>query len=241
MFEANRTCSGLGKGASTLVSYFERNGAPACPKGANPAEWMLQVIKPPADGYKGFDWHQIWRGSPEYQAVKKELGRLRALPASSPPRDNAVHEDGSQHEEFVSPFRTQFLEVLLRTAKHFWRSPTYIWSKIILIALSVSGRVHPITELATLTDILWQSLYLGFSFKADNSIQGLQNQLWAIFMLLVLFININEQAMPMFVPQRALYEVRERPSKMYRWTGKPTMSPNLTERLEANSCDSQHT
>lgn len=37
-------------------------------------------------------------------------------------------------------------------------------------------------------------------------------------MLLVLFLNINEQIMPMFLPQRALYEARERPSKIYRWT-----------------------
>lgn len=50
--------------------------------------------------------------------------------------------------------------------------------------------------------------------------QGVQNQLYAIYMFLVLFGNINEQIMPMFVPQRDLYEARERPSKMYQWTGK---------------------
>lgn len=31
--------------------------------------------------------------------------------------------------------------------------------------------------------------------------------------------------MPMFVPQRALYEARERPSKIYRWTSKASFSP----------------
>lgn len=106
---------------------------------ANPAEWMLQIIESPTDGSKGTDWHQIWRDSPEYQAVKTELGRLRALPAASPPNyDSVIHGDESQHQEFVAPFWTQFREVLLRTSKHFWRSPTYIWSKIILITLSVS-------------------------------------------------------------------------------------------------------
>lgn len=63
-----------------------------------------------------------------------------------------------------------------------------------------------------------QSIYIGFSFKATNTIQGLQNQLYAIFMFLVMFTNINEQIMPMFVPQRSLYEARERPSKIYEWT-----------------------
>ncbi|KAJ5382386.1 hypothetical protein N7517_000297 [Penicillium concentricum] len=184
----------LGSGASTLINYFEKNNAPACPAGANPAEWMLQVIESPANGSKGPDWHQVWLDSPEYQTVKTELRRLRDLPAA----DSTVDEGASQHQEFVASFWTQFDQVLQRTWKHFWRSPTYIWSKTILIVLS--------------------SLYLGFSFEANNSIQGLQNQLWAVFMPLILFLNINEQIMPMFLPQRALYEARERPSKIYRWS-----------------------
>lgn len=64
-----------------------------------------------------------------------------------------------------------------------------------------------------------QSLYIGFSFGAENSLQGLQNQLYAIYMFFVLFGNLNEQIMPTFVPLRALYEARERPSKMYHWPG----------------------
>lgn len=50
--------------------------------------------------------------------------------------------------------------------------------------------------------------------------QGLQNQTYAVFMLLVLLNNIAAQIMPNFVPQRDLYEVRERPSKIYKWTSK---------------------
>jgi ABC-type multidrug transport system permease subunit len=45
----------------------------------------------------------------------------------------------------------------------------------------------------------------------------MQNQLFAIFMLLTIFGNIIQQMMPHFVIQRALYEVRERPSKTYSW------------------------
>lgn len=62
-----------------------------------------------------------------------------------------------------------------------------------------------------------QSLYIGFTFEAKNTIQGLQNQLYAIFMYMVLFQSLSDQIMPMFLPQRDLYEVRERPSKIYRW------------------------
>ena len=50
-----------------------------------------------------------------------------------------------------------------------------------------------------------------------TSLQGLQNQMFAIFMLLIIFPNLVQQMMPSFATQRALYEVRERPSKTYSW------------------------
>jgi ATP-binding cassette subfamily G (WHITE) protein 2 (PDR) len=45
----------------------------------------------------------------------------------------------------------------------------------------------------------------------------MQNQLFSVFMLLTVFGNLVQQIMPHFVTQRALYEVRERPSKTYSW------------------------
>ncbi|KAK7981413.1 hypothetical protein PG988_003651 [Apiospora saccharicola] len=190
----------LGDESRTLIEYLERNGAPKCPDTANPAEWMLEVIQSPTDGTQGIDWFATWRESPEYQAVKSELSRLRNLSAGpgATSMPNTRNDDPSLRREFVTPFWSQLWEVLLRTAKHYWRSPTYIWSKILMVGLS--------------------SLYIGFSFRAQNSLQGLQNQLYAIFMFFVLFGNLNEQIMPTFVPLRALYEARERPSKMYQWT-----------------------
>ena len=66
-----------------------------------------------------------------------------------------------------------------------------------------------------------------------NSLQGLQNQLFAIFMLLTIFSNLCQQIMPHFVTQRALYEVRERPSKTYSW--KIFMLSNIAVELPWNS------
>lgn len=98
---------------------------------------MLEVIASPIDGKTGPDWHHIWRNSPEHRAVKEELRRLRALGASTD-ASTVVSREGSQHQEFVASSWTQYREVMVRTSKHFWRSPTYIWSKIILITLAVS-------------------------------------------------------------------------------------------------------
>ncbi|KAL3448042.1 ABC-2 type transporter-domain-containing protein, partial [Aspergillus insuetus] len=195
----------LGTNSRTLIEYLERNGAPMCPPEANQAEWMLEVIRQSTDDEnKSLDWHRIWRESPEFRAVKVRLGHLRGLTAAETEGETedgplgAASSEPSQHREFVASYWRQFMVVLDRTGKHFWRSPGYLWSKIALIVLS--------------------SLYIGLSFRAKNSIQGLSNQLYAIFMFLVMFNNINEQIMPMFVPQRSLYETRERPSKIYHWT-----------------------
>ncbi|CAG9988090.1 unnamed protein product, partial [Clonostachys byssicola] len=188
----------LGNKSRKLIDYLERNGAQKCPVEGNQAEWMLEVIKPRLDGSDGIDWHNTWRTSPEYQDVKAELARLRGL--ASADEETALQRTGeaSQHREFVASFWTQMLLVIDRTWKHFWRSPVYIWSKTILVVVS--------------------SIFIGFSFVAENTIQGLHNQLYAIFMFLIMFQNINEQIMPMFEPQRALFEVRERSSKIYKWT-----------------------
>ncbi|KAL0937284.1 ABC transporter [Colletotrichum truncatum] len=180
----------IGTNARTMIDYLERNGAPPCPVDANPAEWMLKVTTLSEDGP---NWFDIWRSSSEYQEFKNELGLLRQLAGNQ----SLQSAPAAQHE-FVTSFWTQFGEVFSRTAKHFWRSPVYIWSKL------------------TLTILL--ALYIGFTFKSENSLQGMQNQLYAFFMCLTTVNEFSKQIMPMFIPQRALYEVRERPSRVYRWT-----------------------
>ncbi|TEA17577.1 ZEB2-regulated ABC transporter 1 [Colletotrichum sidae] len=180
----------IGPNARVMIDYLESNGAPPCPADANPAEWMLKVTTLSEDGP---NWFDIWRSSPEYGAVKDELGLLRQLAAN-----RSLESDQASDHEFVTSFSTQLAQVFLRTAKHFWRSPVYIWSKL------------------TLTVLL--ALYIGFTFKSDNSLQGLQNQLYAFFMCLTTVNEFSKQIMPMFIPQRALYEVRERPSRVYRWS-----------------------
>lgn len=47
--------------------------------------------------------------------------------------------------------------------------------------------------------------------------QGLQNQMFGVFVFLFVVIQLIMQIMPMFVTQRTLYEARERQSKTYCW------------------------
>jgi ATP-binding cassette, subfamily G (WHITE), member 2, PDR len=73
--------------------------------------------------------------------------------------------------------------------------------------------------------VLWRSCsvltsarFIGFTFyKTDNSVQGIQNTLFAIFMQAVVYPPLVFQIIPKFAANRELYEVSERASKMYAW------------------------
>ncbi|KAM7221761.1 ABC-2 type transporter domain containing protein [Rhypophila decipiens] len=184
----------IGKNAKTMTTYFERNGGFPCPADANPAEWMLEVIGAAPGTHSDIDWNQTWRESPEYAAVQAELDRLKANPKESV----ALANDPNSYNEFAASFTTQLLEVTQRVFQQYWRTPSYIYSKAALCVLV--------------------ALFIGFVFfQGPNTIQGLQNQMFAIFNLLTVFGQLVQQTMPYFVIQRSLYEVRERPSKVYSW------------------------
>ncbi|KAI5456898.1 ABC-2 type transporter-domain-containing protein [Mariannaea sp. PMI_226] len=186
----------IGKNSETLVSYFERHGAPTCLAEENPAEWMLRAIGAAPGSVSDADWHQVWRDSPEYQEVQKELQRLKAEGPTKNPLSHA--HDMASYREFASPFWDQLMIVTRRVFQQYWRTPSYLYSKFTLCC-SVA-------------------LFIGLVFlHAPLSIQGLQNQMFAIFNILTIFGQLVQQQMPHFVTQRSLYEVRERPSKTYSW------------------------
>lgn len=194
----------IGKNATTLIDYFERNGADPCPPNANPAEWMLHVIGAAPGSHTEIDWFQTWRESPECAALHAELDAMAVELRGT------TENDPSLSKSFAAPLKTQFRIVSRRIFQQYWRTPAYIWSKIILCVVS--------------------PLFVGFTFyKAENNIQGLQNQMFAIFMLLLVFGPLAQQIMPHFVTQRSLYEIRERPSKTYSWAA--FMLSNLVVEL----------
>lgn len=185
----------IGRDSRTLLDYFERNGAPKCPAGINPAEYMLEAIGAAPGASTSVDWPAVWKSSKEYEAVQTEQANLRAL-ATQP---SAVMDctDGRQ-QAFAASFKEQLGAVARRCAQQYWRTPSYIYSKIILT--------------------VGCSLLIGFSFfDNDNTVQGLQNQMFGVFIFLFVVIQLIFQIMPMWISQRTLYEARERQSKTYAW------------------------
>lgn len=199
----------VGENSSILTSYFERNGGHAITDGENPAEWMLEVIGAAPGSHSDIDWPAVWNKSPEKQAVVDHLSELKTSLSAKPKKEASAVE----YEEFAASTMVQLKACLSRVFSQYWRSPSYIYSKIVLSILT--------------------ALYNGFSFfHAKNSQHGLQNQMFSIFMLMTIFGNLVQQIMPNFVTQRAIYEVRERQSKMYSW--RVFMASNILVELPWN-------
>lgn len=102
--------------------------------------------------------------------------------------------------EYAAPFGVQLWLVTKRAFQSYWRSPVYIGSKLALNIIA--------------------GLFIGSSFWAqgkNDTIQSLQNLLFAIFMSLVISTSLAQQLQPVFINLRSLYEARERPSKLYSW------------------------
>jgi len=183
----------IGENSKILTNYFERNGSRQFGADENPAEVMLEVIGAAPGSETNIDWPAVWNNSKERSEVKATLAEMKATLSQK------EHiQDETALDPFAAPFSVQLWVVLQRVFEQYWRTPSYLYSKT---ALSVAT-----------------GLFIGFSFwRAPTSLQGMQNQLFAIFMLLTIFGNLVQQIMPHFVTQRALYEVRERPSKTYSW------------------------
>ncbi|KAG6877003.1 hypothetical protein C0993_011111 [Termitomyces sp. T159_Od127] len=183
----------LGHNATTLINYFERNGSRKCDPAENPAEFMLDVIGAGATANSNVNWHEIWKNSPEAVTTQEELEGIHTEGRSRPPVAEAFHS------EFATSWLHQTKELLFRNSRSFWRDPTYIHSKLVL---NIFG-----------------GLFIGFTFfKAKNSQQGTQNQLFAVYMATILSAPLSNQIQVPFINTRKIYEIRERPSRMYSWT-----------------------
>ncbi|KFA51049.1 hypothetical protein S40293_10105 [Stachybotrys chartarum IBT 40293] len=183
----------IGENARVLTSYFEQYGAVPCGRDENPAEWMLKVIGAAPGASSERDWPQTWKDSHECAQVRQELERLER--ASKSAGSLAIQGEMST---YAAPFHVQLALCTQRVFQQYWRTPSYIYSKLIL-----SGGT---------------SLFIGVSFyQSPLTMQGLQSQMFSIFMLLVVFVFLAYQTMPNFILQREQSEARERASRVYSW------------------------
>ncbi|KAF8477639.1 ABC-2 type transporter-domain-containing protein [Russula ochroleuca] len=183
----------IGTNATTLIDYFQNNGGSPCAPDANPAEYILDVIGAGATATTEIDWDSVWKNSPEARVVDEELETL----LQDGRKRHAV--DTAQHSEFSTPWVYQTKTLWEREVIRHWRDPTYLMAKLALNLVA--------------------GLFIGFTFyKAKDSVQGTQDKIFAVFMSLVMGPPLANQIQGVFYNTRCVYEIRERPSRMYSWS-----------------------
>ncbi|KAJ5566187.1 hypothetical protein N7535_007825 [Penicillium sp. DV-2018c] len=184
----------VGENSTTMLEYFESNGARKCADSENPAEYMLDIVNA-GQNSKGEDWFDVWKRSNECAEVQTEIDRIHKEKADALPAED---DSAQSHSEFAMPFWFQLTQVTYRVFQQYWRMPSYVLAKW---GLGIAS-----------------GLFIGFSFyDAKSSLQGMQTIIYSLFMICTIFSSLAQQIMPVFVSQRSLYEGRERPSKSYSW------------------------
>ncbi|KAF2189385.1 hypothetical protein K469DRAFT_737188 [Zopfia rhizophila CBS 207.26] len=184
----------IGQNSRTLLDYFESHGARKCNDEENPAEYMLEIVNNGRND-QGQSWYTVWKSSDERQSVEREIDRIHQEKQHD---IVAGEEEAGALAEFAMPFFAQVWEVTYRVYQQYWRMPSHIFAKFMLGIAAI--------------------LFIGFTFFDGNtSLAGMQNFLFAVFLLTTIFSAIVQQIQPLFVTQRSLYEVRERLSKTYSW------------------------
>jgi ATP-binding cassette, subfamily G (WHITE), member 2, PDR len=154
----------IGHNSRTLLDYFEEHGSRHCGDDENPAEFMLEIAGAGSKGKATKDWHEVWKSSDEAREIQHELDRIHEAKKN----EEVAGSDAEGMREFAMPFTSQLFYVQQRVFQQYWRTPSYIWGKLLLGIMA--------------------ALFIGFSFyKQNTSSQGLQNMIFSIFMLTTIF------------------------------------------------------
>ena len=154
---------------------------------------MLDVIGAGAAATSTIDWYGIWKRSPEATATAREIERIHNEGRNRPAVETKLHT------EYSTSWVRQTSVVAQRSAVAIWRDPTYVRAKLVLNTAA--------------------GLFIGFTFwKSPSTMRGVQNKLFAVFMTLILSVPGAQQLQIPFIANRSVYEIRERPSKMYSWS-----------------------
>jgi ABC-type multidrug transport system ATPase subunit len=123
----------LGPNMETLIKYFEDKGSPKCPKNANPAEWMLEIIGAAPGSHADKDWAEQWTNSTERTEVRRQLAEMKEELSKKP-----VPVQVAEFSEFAMPLWYQFRICTQRTFQQYWRNPSYLYAKSLTCIVPVS-------------------------------------------------------------------------------------------------------
>lgn len=117
------------------------------------------------------DWHTVWKSSEQRQIAEQEIDTIHR---EKQHEEVAGLDEAGSHDEFAMPFFFQLKEVTIRVFQQYWRMPSYVFAKF---GLGVAA-----------------GLFIGFTFYGSpSSLAGMQNFVFAVFMLTTIFSTIVQQ------------------------------------------------
>ena len=183
----------VGENGSAVVKYFADRGV-ECPPEKNVAEFILETAAKGGkrkDG-KRLNWNDEWRNSEEAKQVKQEIQKIKSERSKVEP----PHAD-TQHE-FASPVWLQTTELTRRVFTQHWRDPPYLYGKLFTSVIV--------------------GIFNGFTFwQLGYSIADMQDRMFTSFLIVLIPPVIVNGVVPKFYQNRALWEARELPSRIYGW------------------------
>lgn len=184
----------VGENGSAVIDYFAARGT-YCPPDKNVAEFILETAA--KGGTRGKDgkrlnWNKEWLNSDENKALLKEISEIKAAKSKQRP------PEGTTTYAFAAPVTVQTIELTKRTFIQQWRDPSYIYGKLFTAVIV--------------------GIFNGFTFyKLGDSIASLQSRLFTAFLILLIPATVVNAVVPKFYQNRALWEAREYPSRIYGW------------------------
>ncbi len=184
----------IGENGSAVIDYFAKRGT-QCPPNKNVAEFILETAakggKRREDG-KRVNWNKEWIESAENAAMLQEIQHLKDE------RSKQVPKQSKDQHEFAAAVQLQTYELMKRTFRSYWRDPSYLYSKFFVSVVI--------------------GIFNGFTFyNLDNSVASLQQRFFTSFLILLIPPTIVNGVVPKFYQNRALWEAREYPSRIYGW------------------------
>lgn len=98
---------------------------------------MLTVIGAAPGSQTTLDWPKVWRDSHEYQSVKAKLQEIRTSKTATGGDVQTQPSGQTNNGSYAASMTQQWWFVQKRVAAQYWRTPSYIYSKVALTVASV--------------------------------------------------------------------------------------------------------
>lgn len=183
----------VGKDGASVIKYFADRGF-TCPPSKNVAEFILETAaKATQRNGKQVDWNEEWRNSDQNRELLNEIERIKAERSKLP-----VETSGSTNYEFAAPTLVQTELLTKRMFLQYWRDSSYYYGKLFVSVII--------------------GIFNGFTFwMLPNTVASMQDRMFSTFVIILIPPIIMNSVVPKFYINRALWEAREYPSRIYGW------------------------